>query len=156
MFAIIIRGLRPSCSAKTSARACAFLKLLSSFMAFEYTPVNDFISALWRPNATSKASLISPRVALALAASTAKANKLSAAPLPDILFLAAYVTFCKQVATALVSLSTLIVLPVVSAPLGYLLLIFVARPLVPIGTYLPQQVHLVRYPSVPVFWQLLL
>jgi len=42
-----------------------------------YTPENDFICALWRPNSASKASLISPNVARFLAASTAKANKFS-------------------------------------------------------------------------------
>ena len=98
----MILGLRPSNSANLFASSLAFAKDKSFLISLLYTPLNDLIWALYLPKATSNASLISPRVALCLAAITAKSSKFS---VPD---LAACVKAFKLVATFWLSLPAFI------------------------------------------------
>ena len=55
----------------------AFSKDGSFFISLLYTPLNDRICALYLPNFFSNASEISPKVALSLAASTAKSYSIA-------------------------------------------------------------------------------
>ena len=69
IFAISSRGRRPSTSAKAATSATMARKSSSPAKAEPYTPVMLRTSARWRPNTASIASLISPTVARARAAS---------------------------------------------------------------------------------------
>ena len=70
-----MRGRRPSNSANLLASSLAFSNDGSFFISLLYTPLNDLICALCLPYTFSKASLISPKVALSRAALIAKSNK---------------------------------------------------------------------------------
>ena len=80
ILAIIILGRRPSDCANSSAFCFAVAKLSSFLISLLYTPLKDLICALYLPKTVSKASLISPKVALSRAAFTANSNKF---PSPD-------------------------------------------------------------------------
>ena len=75
--AIIILGRLPSNSANLFANSFAFLNNGSSFISLLYTPDIVLCTALCLPYTSSKASEISPNVALFFAAVTAKSNKFS-------------------------------------------------------------------------------
>ena len=79
-----IRGRRPSCS--SNSRAAATTRSTgpspSSPDSSRYTPLIVRITAWWRPYTFSRASEISPTVALARAASTASASRLPSSPGP--------------------------------------------------------------------------
>mmetsp|Transcript_13725 Transcript_13725/g.30267 ORF Transcript_13725/g.30267 Transcript_13725/m.30267 type:complete len:278 (-) Transcript_13725:1382-2215(-) len=85
IFATYMRGLRPCCCSKSSTCCCT---LSNSWAASSDTPLNvssyapltTLVTATCRPHVFSRALLISPRVALALAASTASNSRLGASP----------------------------------------------------------------------------
>ena len=75
-----IRGRRPWRRSKPSTATRTVSTSADPAASLRYTPEMVRIWAVWRPKTTSRASLISPTVAPARAASTARANRLSPSP----------------------------------------------------------------------------